>query len=124
VVARVAGSTDSLIAQFHADANAAPPDTLSPQVPLGQPGRREQAVKTPPLVRVVDRFGNPVPNIPVAWQVTAGEGRVASPMTTTDDQGLATVAWILGNRIGFHKLTAAIGDVSGSPVTFTATVFF
>ena len=30
----------------------------------------------------------------------------------------------LGDRLGFHQLTAAIGEVSGSPVTFSATVLF
>jgi hypothetical protein len=112
------------IAEFRATANAGPPDTLSPGTPLAQPGRREQNVATPPVVRVVDRFGNPVPNVPVAWQVISGEGHVTSPITTTDGQGMASVEWTLGDRIGVHKLTAAIESATGSPVTFTATVFF
>jgi hypothetical protein len=60
----------------------------------------------------------------VAWQVTAGEGTVSEPISTTDAEGNASVAWTLGNRIGVHKLTAAIGNVTGSPVIFTANVFF
>jgi hypothetical protein len=54
----------------------------------------------------------------------AGEGRVGSPITTTDAAGKASVDWTLGNRIGVHKLTAAIESAHGSPVTFTATVLF
>jgi hypothetical protein len=73
---------------------------------------------------VVDRFGNPVEGVPVAWQVTAGQGTVSEPISTTKADGTATVGWTLGNRIGVHKLTAAIGTVYGSPVTFTANVFF
>jgi len=42
----------------------------------------------------------------------------------TDADGKATVAWTLGNRIGVQKLTAAFGSVTGSPITFTATVLF
>jgi hypothetical protein len=76
------------------------------------------------MVRVVDRFGNPVPDVAVAWQVIAGEGTVTSPITTTDAEGKTGVDWTLGNRIGVHKLTAAIESATGSPVTFTAVVYF
>jgi hypothetical protein len=125
VVARLVGAeTEVQTAEFTAAANPALPDTLSPQIPLDQPGRRQQQVGDAPLVRVVDRFGNPVPNVPVAWQVIAGEGTVSSPITTTDAEGETSVEWTLGNRIGVHKLTAAIGSVTGSPTTFTAMVYF
>lgn len=110
--------------EFRADAKAGAPDTLRAKTPLAQPGRRQQTVGTQPVVRVVDRFGNPVGGIPVAWQVTAGQGEVSEPISTTDADGNTTVEWTLGNRIGVHKLTAAIGSVTGSPVTFTATVLF
>jgi hypothetical protein len=126
VVARVVGEAvgDTTAAEFVAAAKPGAPDTLSSMIPLAQPGRRQQPVGDPPLVRVVDRFGNPVPEIPVAWQVIAGEGTVSSPITTTDADGQARVDWTLGNRFGVHKLTAAIESATGSPVTFTATVFF
>ena len=124
-VARLVGAeTDAGTVEFTAAASPALPDTLSAQIPLAQPGQRRQQVEDAPRVRVVDRFGNPVPNVPVAWQVIAGEGTVASPITNTDAEGQTSVEWTLGNRIGVHKLTAAIGSVSGSPVTFTAVVYF
>jgi hypothetical protein len=125
VSARLVGlEGDDKIEEFHAAARPGPPDTLSPQTPLAQPGRRDQKVGNTPEVRVVDRFGNAVPDVSVAWQVMAGEGRVGSPITTTDAAGKASVDWTLGNRIGVHKLTAAIESAHGSPVTFTATVLF
>jgi hypothetical protein len=123
VVARLVGIEGHSL-EFTADANAAPPDTLSAESPLAQPGLRRQEVGTPPSVRVVDRYGNPVQNTPVAWQVTAGQGEVSEPISNTDADGNATVRWTLGNRVGVHKLTAAIGSVTGSPVTFTAHVLF
>ena len=124
VVARLVGdSTATQVAEFRATANAGAPDTLSPASVQAQPGQRRQPVATAPVVRVVDRYGNPVPNISVAWQVTSGGGEV-SPTTPTDADGKATVTWTLGSRIGVQKLTAAIGTVTGSPVTFTATVLF
>lgn len=116
--------SDSQTAVFTAKANPAPPDTLSALSATSQPGRRGQPATTQPTVRVVDRFGNPVPNVPVAWQVTAGEGATSEPITRTSNEGTATVAWTLGNRIGVHKLTATIERASGSPATFTATVLF
>ncbi len=125
VVARVVKSDGvTQDEKFTAAAKAAAPDTLSAQSPLGQPGRRGQEVSTPPVVRAVDKYGNPVSDVPVAWQITAGEGTVSDPIVLTGADGRASVKWTLGNRIGVHKLTAAIGQATGSPVTFTATVLF
>jgi Big-like domain-containing protein len=120
----VGGEADNQAAEFRAAAKAASPDTLRAGSDLAQPGRRERELGTAPVVHVVDRFGNPVQNVPVAWQVTAGEGQVQEPITTTDADGNASAHWTLGNRLGVHQLTATIGSVSGSPVTFSATVFF
>jgi Big-like domain-containing protein len=115
--------TDSI--EFHATAHPGAPDTLTALPPQNQPGAREQAVTNPPRVRVVDRFGNPVPDIPVAWQVIAGGGRVSGTISSTDSEGIATVEWILGNRIGVHKLTASVEQSStGSPAVFEARVLF
>lgn len=125
VVARLVGdSTATQVAEFRATANAGAPDTLSLASVQSQPGRRRQPVATAPVVRVVDRYGNAVPNVSVAWQVTSGQGEVGAPNTATDADGKATVAWTLGSGIGVQKLIAAIGTISGSPVTFTATVLF
>jgi hypothetical protein len=116
----------SQIAEFRAAAMPGAPDTLSPASVLAQPGRREQVVATAPVVRVVDRYGNPVPNASVAWQVTAGQGEVGAPSTVTDADGKASVVWTLGSRSIVQKLTATTGtgSVTGSPITFTATVLF
>jgi Bacterial Ig-like domain (group 1) len=128
VVARLTASEGDTVglnkvAEFEASAHAGEPDTLRPLIPLLQPGARGVAVQDRPQVIVVDRFGNPVAGEPVAWQVTAGEGRVSSAITTTDAEGKASVDWTLGNRIGFHKLTAAIESATGSPIVFMAQVF-
>jgi hypothetical protein len=49
---------------------------------------------------------------------------VAEPITPTDADGNASASWTLGNRLGVHRLSATIGNVSGSPVNFSATVLF
>jgi hypothetical protein len=115
---------ESQTAEFKARAKPAAPDTLSAQTAVSQPGRRGQEVNTPPVVRVVDRFGNPVSGVSVAWSVATGQGVVGEPITQTGEDGTSTVKWTLGGRVGVHRLTAAIGQVHGSPVTFTATVLF
>ncbi len=82
---------------------------------MSQPGRRDEDI-TPPRGQVVDRFGNPVPEVQVAWQVSTGNGEFSEPITPTDDNGTATVNWTLGNRHGVHRLTASIEPVTGSPL--------
>jgi hypothetical protein len=125
IIARlVGGEAENQVTEFRAAAKAGAPDTMTAASAQAQPGRRKGEVATAPVVHVVDRFGNPVENVAVVWQVTAGAGQVDQPITATDGNGNATVRWILGDRIGVHKLTAAIGKVTGSPVSFTATVLF
>ncbi|HYC33185.1 MAG TPA: Ig-like domain-containing protein [Gemmatimonadales bacterium] len=109
---------------FQASAVAAGPDTLRPLSPLFQPGRRGQTLDDPLVVAVVDRFGNPVADYPVAWRVTAGQGALSAEETPTDGTGIATVIWTLGGGIGVQKVTATVPGATGSPVTFSATVLF
>lgn len=119
--------TDSLeppVARFEASVLPGSPDTVRALSPLHQPGRQGQTLADPLVVRVVDRYGNPVTDSPVAWQVTAGGGSVSDDETPTASDGTAQVTWTLGNRIGVQKVTANVGGASGSPVTFTATVLF
>jgi hypothetical protein len=120
------GDAEPQTEEFTAEAKPAAPDTLSARSPTSQPGRRGQTVDTPPVVQVVDRFGNPVPDVAVAWQVTVGQGRVSEAITRTSNDGTTTVEWALGNRVGIQRLTATVGPgaITGSPVSFTATVLF
>ncbi len=120
----VVGDAEPQIEEFTAEARPAAPDTLSAKSPTSQPGRRGKKVGTQPVIQVVDRFGNPVPEVPVAWQVTIGEGRVSEAITLTNEAGTATVDWTLGNRVGVQRLTATVGPITGSPLSFTATVLF
>lgn len=114
----------SQVAEFTAQAEAAAPDTLSPRSSVSQPGRRGREVNTAPVVRVVDRFSNPVEGIAVAWTVVTGQGEVSESITQSGADGTTTVTWTLGERVGVQRLTASIGPVNGSPVSFTATVLF
>ena len=122
----VADTVEPQVEEFTAQAGPGSPDTLYARSPTSQPGRRNEEVGTHPVVQVVDRFGNPVPQVSVAWQVTTGGGEVSEALTQTDATGTATVKWTLGSRRGVQRLTAAVGtgSVTGSPMAFTATVLF
>ena len=124
----VAGLTgvegEDKVAEFHAVAGAGTPVALGAQTPLDQPGQREQTVRTAPVVQVTDRYGNPVPGIPITWQVIAGEGTASPGLAETDSEGKATTVWTLGDRIGIHKLTATADGVAGGGLTFKANVLF
>lgn len=120
----VVGDSAAQTEEFSAEAKPAAPDTVSAKSPTSQPGRRGHKVGTQPVVQVVDRFGNPVPDVPVAWQVITGEGQVSDAITRTQADGTTTVEWTLGNRVGVQRLTATVGPINGSPVTFTVTVLF
>ena len=112
------------MAVFEASAVAGEPDTVGAASPVSQPGRIAAPVREPPVVLVVDRFGNPVGGASVEWNVTAGGGTVSSAETATGPDGKGTVNWTLGLGIGVQKLTARVEGPHGSPVTFTATVLF
>ena len=120
----VVGDSAAQTEEFTAEAKPAAPDTVSAKSPTSQPGRRGHKVGSQPVVQVVDRFGNAVPDVPVAWQVITGEGQVSDAITRTQADGTTTVEWTLGNRVGVQRLTATVGPINGSPVTFTVTVLF
>lgn len=75
---------------------------------------------TPYTVRVVDTNENGVPGLPVTWTVTGGGGSVTG-QTATDGSGFATATHVFGTTAGPQTMTAALGGVSGSPLTFTST---
>jgi hypothetical protein len=108
-----------------ATANAGSPDSVRADSPTLQNGRRGEAVDEPLVVVVVDRYGNPVPDVEVTWKAELGNGQLSpSTGTVTDGDGRSGVIWTLGNRIGIQQVTAEVHDLIGSPVTFSATVLF
>ncbi|HVH68130.1 MAG TPA: Ig-like domain-containing protein, partial [Gemmatimonadales bacterium] len=80
------------------------------------------AVPIAPSVIVTDAGGHPVPGQPVTFAVASGSGSITGPTQTTNASGIATVgSWTLAKAAGTNTLTASSDNLTGSPVTFTAT---
>ena len=87
----------------------------------GQTGSVGTQLTNPFVVKVTDSIGNPVSGVNVTFTVTAGGGSLTATQAATDAQGLAASTLILGATSGLNTVTAASGNLTGSPVTFTAT---
>ena len=70
-------------------------------------------------VVVRDEYGNPVPAVPVVFEVLAGGGSASPGSAGTDSSGRASTAWTLGLEFGENRLAARAGKLKA--VIFTAT---
>lgn len=86
-----------------------------------QTGEAGQPLRDSLVVKVTDRFGNPVAGTSVQWAATSGGGTLSPATVTTGASGLASSRWTLGPTAGTQSATATAAGLAGSPVTFTAT---
>jgi 5-hydroxyisourate hydrolase-like protein (transthyretin family) len=86
----------------------------------GQNAAHGTALKNAPTVKVVDvATGQPVSDVNVNFQVTAGGGSVSNPTSKTDNDGIASCGtWTLGQSTGTNTLEADV--LEAAPTTFTA----
>jgi len=122
VQAKVVGSTaaGALTANFDATALAAAADTIFVVGGNGQSGAVGSALADSLVVRVNDRFGNPVVGSIVAWAATGG-GSVSPTSSATGASGQAATQRTLGTTAGPQGATATLPGVKGSPVVFSMT---
>lgn len=73
---------------------------------VGTPGWR---LATPLTIRVLDNTGAPVANAAVEWSTDEVEAWLGATSSTTDADGLASVAFAPGWRVGAQKVRVAIG---------------
>ena len=93
------------IASFTAIADPGPPQVYGFVRGASQIEAVETNLPEVPVVRVVDRFGNPVPRIPVTFTVAQGGGTIGSAGGSTDDGGLVSPqSWRLGSETGYNVL--------------------
>ena len=98
----------------------AAPDAVELIAGNGQADSVAATVQQPYVIRVVDRYGNPVPATPVAWTVVRGEGSVASEDSRTDGAGSASAIHTFGTAAGDQVVVAAVVGVPGATVTFVS----
>jgi hypothetical protein len=75
--------------------------------------------------KVADKFGNGVPNTPVTFQLTAGEGFLSgTPAVTTDLNGVAnTPLWTLGKINIPQQVIATTGSLSGTATASISSLY-
>lgn len=119
-VARVVDTT-AAPASFAAEALPAAASAMAAAGGDNQHGDEGSTLANPLVVRVTDRFGNPVAGVDVSWRVTRGGGSVSDAHSTTGADGRASVSWTLGDS-GRQQATATDSRLSGSPVQFDASI--
>jgi hypothetical protein len=82
-----------------------------------------QGANISPVVQLTDHEGTRACLATIQWTPAENSGAVAPSETNTDDEGMATTAWTLGQALGAQSVTATV--VNSDPpltATFTATV--
>lgn len=118
----VTASAQGVTATFSATATTGPADSLVKVSGDNQFATAGSAVAQPLVVRVADRFGNPVSGHAVAWSAS-GDASVNPPNTTTGTNGETSTQFTLGSTPGIQYTAQATAAVvtTGSPATFTGT---
>lgn len=83
-----------------------------------QVGSVGSTTEAPLVVRTEDQNGAPIPGISINWQVTSGGGSFVVASATTDESGLASAFYRLGNTLGTQTVTARTSG-SQAPITFS-----
>jgi len=79
------------------------------------------ALPLPVVVKVRDAFGNGVSGRTVTFTPTAGHGTFSPTSVVSDDEGLASAAWTLGDGVGNRGATASVAGVGTVLISAVAT---
>jgi hypothetical protein len=94
--------------------------TLTVDTTLADTATATVAGQVPVIVQLT-KAGLAVPSGTVTWKITAGNGKVSSPTSTTDANGNASVIWTLGDTAGLNTLGISSFDATtGYQATGTA----
>lgn len=81
-------------------------------------------LKEPFIVKVVDRFDNPVPDWTVTYKAMKGKGYFPEKksifITKTDDKGIAEAYYTLGDKPGFNSIRATAKGIKRAKIEFEA----
>lgn len=119
--ATLAGATGSPVT-FSATAAAGAATQLALSSGNNQSATANAAFASPIKVKAGDQFGNAVSGVSIAWLVTSGSASVLPASSNTDATGIAQASLTAGGTAGPVTITATKAGLTGSPVTFNATV--
>ena len=99
-----------------------PPRSETLEKVSGDSQRKEayQHLPDPLVVKVLDQYGDPLPDATVSFTVTPSVGVLSPTSATTDADGQASTILRFGETTGTYTVTVAAAGVNQS-VTFTAT---
>lgn len=103
--------------EFNATALAGAPTALAKVAGDGQRALGGTQLPIPLSALVQDAFGNPVPSSAVDFSVTSGGGQVSPESSETNEAGVASTWWTLGET-GVQEVRAALPE--GDVATFSA----
>jgi len=107
--------------EFRATGLSATPAALVKVGGDGQTVTVGTEVAIAPRVQVTDALGNPVPDVPVDFEVVVGAGTIGASRVPTDANGYADVgSWLLGTTSGPQNLSASYGDLPAALFSATA----
>jgi len=106
-------------ADVSASATPDEPAAIQAHAGDGQDGLAGEPLPEELKVRVVDQYGNGVPEVTVSWSVEPEDGSFESASTTTDADGVAAARWVLEIHAGEKEALA--GAEGLGQVKFNAT---
>ena len=119
VTASATGITQTLT--FTATATQPPrPATLQKVSGDNQSKEAYQYVTNPLVVKVLDQYGDALPDVPISFTVNPTSGILIPASTTTDSDGEASTLLRFWSTTGTYTVTASASGIAQS-VTFTAT---
>ena len=110
------------IAAIGCEHSVEPPPRGATALSVAAGGRQGANVGSPlavsPVVKVVNRQGEPVEGVRVTFAIAAGGGSITGPSAITNAEGLASVgSWTLGS-VGENRLNAQVSGLN--PIAITA----
>ena len=122
-----AGATRPVTASLTATANPGPVDQIAPASEAVQPVVVGHAVTVRPVVRVTDRYQNPISGVAINFQPDLGASVLTGTSQLTDVEGKATLgSWTIGTDAGSYTVRAfllngnsAVFEARGIPATLT-----
>lgn len=88
------------------------PTSMTAASPQTQTGTAGQPVATAPAVLLLDANGDAAPGVRVTWSIVAGEGTPGNSSSTSNADGIATLAnWVLGTVAAVNRVRATTASL-------------